>query len=264
METVRKCVFRFLLGVGLIAFLGGGLSLRADLAGAASLVPPSPEEQTLEGAMKRFGHAPWIFLGEVQSVEIVPDSFSPASIFPRWQAQHTRFRVIQGVKGPFNKGNEVELKECAPRPTPSHSLCGTLYSHAPHSQIGARFLVVTGPGNPNVYQYQTSIRLPATRVPVLLKADPSPDQPHLEEIMEDDFHGMPLSESGWLIDLSGFTPRETSAADRKDKMQKEGSATSDVPFRAKGKASAPADTKEPLRLNSGAVDLNQFKKQLEK
>jgi hypothetical protein len=259
METGLKWGLRFFIAIGFISFFEVGL------ASAASLTPPSPKEQTLEGAMERFGHAPWIFLGEVQSVEIVTDSFTPSSVFPRWQAQHTRFRVIHGIKGPFQEGYEVELKECAPRPTPSHSLCGTLYSRAPDLQIGTIFLVVTGPGNPNVYQYQTSIRLPATRVPVLLKADPIPGKPHLEEIMEDDFSGMPLSESGWLIDFSGFTTHreEKMPKEKSERRSQEESAAGDVPG-AKGKASATADKKEPLRRNPGSVDLNQFKKQLEK
>jgi hypothetical protein len=236
------------------------LFLEVGSSGATSVLPPSRQEQTLEGAVERFGHAPWIFLGSVQSIEIVTDPFTPASVFPRWQAQHTRFRVIQGVKGPFHEGDEVELKECAPRPIPSHSFCGSLYSRAPDSKTGAIFLVIAGPGNPNVYEYQTSIRLPATRIPVLLKPDTVAGQSPSGEIIEDDFPGMPWSESGWLVDLAGFVLEQEEKANPGKKK----SDTGEVPDGRKGKASGVADQKEPQGRNpSRSVDLNQFKKKLQ-
>ena len=80
--------------------------------------------------------------------------------------------------------------------------CGSLYPSPPASTVGELFLIITGPGNPNVYDYQTSIRLPVTRVPAI-----APIQPYLEEDfieIEEGFARRPRSQSGWLVDLSSM------------------------------------------------------------
>ena len=71
MKTVLKWGFWFWIVVVFVVFLEVGS------ARAASIFPPSPKEQTLEGAIEQFGQAPWIFLGQVQSVEPVTDPLTP-------------------------------------------------------------------------------------------------------------------------------------------------------------------------------------------
>jgi hypothetical protein len=137
--------FSFLFNVVIL-----GMVIISPFASASMI---SPGGRTIAS----LGSAPWIFLAEVQSIEIVTDAMTPASTFPKWQALYTRFRVIRGIKGPFHEGYEVELKECAYNAS-GHPFCGSIYRIPLDVKIGDLFVVVTGPGHPNAYGYQSSVR----------------------------------------------------------------------------------------------------------
>ncbi len=236
--------FSFLLGVWiLVGIFLSGLASATTMAGGGITV-------------EDVGQAPWVFLGEVLSTELITDAQTPSSVFPRWQAQFTRFRVIRGVKGAFHEGEEVELKECGPRSVPSHSLCGILYGSAPASQVGEIFLVITGPGNPNVFGYQTSIRLPASRVPSLSLSPAghvAPEGPLME--MEVD-KGIVLgrwSASGWLIDFSRISAsRKANHSPSQGTLPSQGS-------KSKGSGWVEGEEEKPLfEHGSKSVDLNRL------
>jgi len=245
----------FLLGVRPLR----GIIVLAVMAASslAFAVTISPGGQTIEDV----GQAPWIFLAEVKSVEIATDSMAPSSVFPRWHAQYTRFRVIQGVKGPFFEGYEVELKECAPRDLPGHSLCGSLYTTPHPSTVGDLFLVITGPGNPNVYDYQTSIRLPANRVPAMAPFPPDSEEDFIK--LEEGFARTPPSQSGWLIDLSSLSLGRnipsgvTAPAEKAGESRNEGKSKASASVENKEEDSLPQASSRPIGL-SRLMDLNNL------
>jgi hypothetical protein len=204
--------------------------------------------------LEEVGEAPWIFLGEVVSTEIVADGKTPATVPTKWQARYTRFRVIQAVKGPFHKGYEVELKECGPRHLPSQPFCGGLYPRSPDYNVGDVFFVVTGPENKNVHDYQTSIRFPANRVPVAPRIKLFPSQPEgsASMSMQEGMQSLPMSESGWLIDLSRLSINQETTLGPAEKSG-----------RAKAKGFA-AESEAPPLLSPGSklVDLNRLSERL--
>ncbi len=191
-------------------YLGRGRFSRWVVVLVLTLVSPATASTNLPGgrSLQTISNAPWVFLGQVTATEIKTDHA------PRKPSQHpsspqiarfTQFHVLRKIKGPAHEGETITLKECTPN-APGSPLCGSLYAYAHNYQIGDQFLVFTGPGKARADGYQSAVLLPASQVPLSVEMKFPPGK---EPFVDEEFEGPPSAPSGWLINLSDLTKKET-------------------------------------------------------